>query len=1172
MSVIEHSNQLRLSLIDSVRRDLIGPANKEPYMDHYKEELKLPVDVDELFVQYDPMDTPSKRYVAGKLFSWHTVVEKEKKAKEKAAEQNEEDTDEGSISDKKIPTNKADSEATGDDPILQANAQDRSAFGMTFRVPKDGRVTVLMLCAIYMKQAGKLKLLERGSDGTLRKTDQEAEWWTRKPLEFTWETSWDGEAKKEVKQGDHMVEFNLTKRRQPDNGVVTVTLTATNKSPVKDASGAEFLYQCELEVTTDKTFNPLQERVHRQRDEDQELMDLLYRKNTLFAMGHGCAVTWHRDGKDGEVKMLRTDFLPVHSIPAVVAKESSEKLDLAMWNLSQAPDAEIFGLLKSLIAEYETWVTATLEPDAAELDKAYRDAAKRNINECKKTAARMRVGLRLLSDDADALKCFRWMNHAMLWQQQRSKVKQRDWLEGGIDPVPKGERGASENSFRSLQEFSDASDRNGRWRPFQLAFVLMNLPSMWDPVKYSTDRDMVDLIWFPTGGGKTEAYLGLTAFTMFARRMRNEGDDRFGTAILMRYTLRLLTTQQFERASSLIMACELIRRGELVSLGSEPFSIGLWVGSDNTPMTNEKAVEHFNEKDYRFALLKCPCCGARFGTHEFRQGRSNRTELKGVEHKDAEIIFRCFNPACESRDGQKGRQLPIYVVNDQIYAKNPTMLVGTVDMFAQIPWKSQKNDHELISRIFGFRDDDGLSRIKPPELIIQDELHLISGPLGSMVGMYETLIQELCTDHGTRQYPFHPADGTVGSIPPKIVASSATITRAVDQVRGLYGKPSDQALQIFPPQGLDIGETWFSRVEKEPLSRKHPHLHKHGRWYVGMCPSATGQSTVYRTYGSVLARHYHEKLGNADPDRSTALDYYSTLIGFYNSTKELGRSNTMMAAGGNMPSYLITKADRELIPGLDAVNPRTTELYSMNSAQEINERLKALELPDRIDVCLATNMIATGLDVPRLGLMFIHGQPKTTSEYIQASSRVGRSTGAGPGLVFMHYSGLKPRDLSIFEHFSSYHERIYAQVEPTSVTSYSIRVREKALHAIMYGLVRHYSLERRHRPGAVDNDLRAYIKQLITDRARIVLENDKAAIDEMNVWIERLFSDISNLQYYGDMGNGTLQRVDRWNRTAMMAASDPKDIGEADRTYCLSTPNTMRSVDQSTNIGIINLL
>ena len=394
----------------------------------------------------------------------------------------------------------------------------------------------------------------------------------------------------------------------------------------------------------------------------------------------------------------------------------------------------------------------------------------------------------------------------------------------------------------------------------------------------------------------------------------------------------------------------------------------------------------------------------------------------------------------------------------------------------------------------------------------------------------------------------------------------------MDQVRGLYGKPGDQALQIFPPQGLDIGETWFSKVDKEPLSREHPHLHKHGRWYVGMCPSTTGQSTVYRTYGSVLARHYQEKAAQANEERSKALDYYGTLIGFYNSTKELGRSNTMMAPGGNMPSYLITKADRELIPGLRDLKPRTTELYSMNSAQEINERLKMLERADEVDVCLATNMIATGLDVPRLGLMFIHGQPKTTAEYIQASSRVGRTTTAGPGLVFMHYSGLKPRDLSIFEHFSSYHERIYAQVEPTSVTSYSIRVREKALHAMLYGLVRHYSLERRHRPGAVENDLSCYIKKLITDRARIVLENDEAAIAEMDAWMERLFRDMSNLEYYGDMGNGTLQRVDRWQLTAMMAASDPKDIGETDRTYCLPTPNTMRSVDQSANIGIINQL
>ena len=1117
-----------------------------------------------MLVAFDAADRPHKRYVSGKLHS-----EEEDQEEPQIEDEDVEVPDHAKLKDNKVEGD--DWEPAGDDPILGTNRRERTSFGMTFRVRKGEVLKVIMRCAIYEKQDDLIQKLQLNPNGGVEETGTPCSWWRRKPLVFEWqptveETTWTtlGQA------GSHQVFMRLTKRRE-ENGVVTVSLTATNKTKKSSDRESEVLYQCELEVEASVGFEPLRERLHRVREEDEQLMDLLYRNNTLHAMGHGCAVTWHR-ADDGTVNKLTTDFVPVHSIPAVVPRESkSGELDLAMYNLWKGDAGAIREMLTRLIDQYEAWVSE-LEGRIPDLDRDHRPAATNNLGACRKVVKRMRKGLELL-EDKKVLECFRWMNHAMLWQQQRSKVGQRNWTDEPdvVEPITNGEQDQDLQKFRALQAFHN--DGRGRWRPFQLAFVLMNLPAMWDPKEYTDDRAMVDLIWFPTGGGKTEAYLGLMAFTLFARRRTNERrEDRYGTTALMRYTLRLLTTQQFERAASLIVACDLIRKENRPELSAKiPFSIGLLVGSSNTPTTNDDAVIAFNNNEYKFALLKCPCCGARFG----KRGQNQHAELKGLRHGNNHIAFRCYNANCETH----GQDLPIHVVNEQIYEQAPSLVVGTVDMFAQIPWKSTNlkqpwNGGEFLSRLFGFRNkkDGSVCRIKPPELIIQDELHLISGPLGSMVGMYETLVQELCTDHGLGDYPFHPQEGDErSSIPPKIVASSATITRASNQVKGLYGKTGENALQIFPPQGLDIGETWFSQVDRDHMAGEHAHLHTKGRWYVGLCPSISGLSAVYRSYGTVLAKHRQLANGAYPNDgRAKALDYYHTLIGFYNSIKELGRSNTMLAPGGNVPEYMGTHAARELIPGIGE-ELKTRELYSLNSAEQIQETLKELEANGEVDACLATNMIATGLDVPRLGLMFIHGQPKTTAEYIQASSRVGRQYWEGPGLVFTHYNGMKPRDMSIFEHFSSYHERIYAHVEPTSVTPYSIRVREKGIHAIFHGLVRHYSKNRRSHPGTIDDNLAAYIKEVIRDRASIILEGGNGAIAQVDEWLDRLIHDAGNLRYYGGMANMSIRKSrDRRKETAMMAEGSPVTVPDADRTYCLPTAISMRTVDREASVRIHN--
>jgi hypothetical protein len=1166
MPAIDDSNTIRLRLIDAVRRTLIGPNPGGPYVSHYVEhhpELGLNAE-DEILIP-GIHDTPGNAYKSGKL---HPAAKEHRDAEHKPTQ--EEPGEGADAGEGERPSFEGKGSRTGVqedvdsdeeiDPLQLANAFEPSSMGFTFKVQRGSRIRVVHRGARYEAQNTAIPVywsndgvLEPGLDvnGNQRYKDS---WWKRVPQETLWEPDL-VQLKRErplkgPEENNGDIEFRLILRRESDQDLI-VTLCVIN-------CGRSTLFQNELvvEVVAGEGFPAYDERRRSSQDTDRQLMDLLYRDHPIHAIGHGCSVVWHRDA-DSRVRRISSDFLPVHSLP-LVAPNTIEGLDLGMHALGREgewPEAE--SRLDALADGYEKWINE-IEQEAGQLPGQHQDAANRNIAECRVALRRIRNGIELLRNNVDARRCFNHMNKAMLWQQQRSKAPQRKWARGGsLEPLPDLLRGKN-GHFMDLQAYQSHGPRIGRWRPFQLAFVLMNLHSAWDPSH--EDRGMVDLIWFPTGGGKTEAYLGLAAFTIFARRKRNTEPHRAGTTILMRYTLRLLTTQQFERAASLILACNEIANNE-GGLGGK-IGIGLWVGGTSTPNTNEEARNAFgeiNQNRYRFVLRKCPCCGAQMGHTD--------AGVKGlyIHHGTQEVRFKCGNDRCE----YYGTDMPIYVVDDQIYDSAPTLVIGTVDKFASIPWNSQRDDRERMSRLFGFRD--GHTRIKPPELIIQDELHLIAGPLGSMVGMYETLIKELCTDIGRYEYPFVPEQGAV--FPPKIVASSATITRAMDQVQALYGSGR---LQIFPPQGLDIGETWFSTVDLTPCDAA-PHLHQYGRWYAGFCPADSPIRPLYRSYAAVLQELWEvHNTAALEPD---PVDRYRTVVGYYNSIRELSRAKTLL--GDNVPEFLGRLRLRANLP----VNAKrrlalVEELTSRMPTDEIPAILKKLEQGGNmaIDVCVATNMIATGLDVARLALMFIHGQPKTTAEYIQASSRVGRATDVAPGLVFMQYNPAKPRDRSIFEHFHAYHEKLYAHVEPTSVTPFSVRVRERALHAIVFGLIRHYSAFMRtdintqaeNHQGHWDT-LKTYVRGLIEQRAKSLGElnqlddRDMDAIqDQLNRWFDKLDAP-GDAARWGDMSNTYLEMGhwadDRKEQTLMMSTSKPTPELPEPRAYCLPTPTSMRQVD-----------
>ena len=1171
---------IRDQIVEDIIKEVCGPDPHPAYVDAESGEEILLERVH---------GSPKLRYGAGMLYPQSTNITE---IDEENDVGNEYENDIETQYDETIRSSRGSLAEDGDsdESIGLANEFLPSAMGFTCKMKLvEGDITVSVKSAWYERSENGVA--EKRVDGTqyVDKTNRAGDVilrrnWTRRPLEIDdvvlslpvigasrglvhesvlASTPWDDQRS--------WLALKVYNRSRPENiekGECVLTFTIINQllATSNQADTDRFiLFQNEISLKDDLggKILPYDERGSANDTEEEEELLLLYREKKTYAIGHGCSVQWNESSD--LINCLTTSVVPIYELPQV---SPTQLVTLSMFELSDQGNWDnAKDSLNQLVLEYESWI-ASLQSALSNLDQRFHGAATRNITKCKSNLDRIKQGVELLrssDSDSDLVRCFRWMNRAMIWQQQRSKTPRRNWVRNGngdnaqfdLDPITEGV-----HEHGSLEEFHEGR-YNGKWRPFQIAFVLMNIISVWD--KNSDQREIVDLIWFPTGGGKTEAYLGLAGFSIFARRIRGKEDMEFdhvsGTSILMRYTLRLLTTQQYERASSLICACELIRQEEdnELELGPKTISIGLWVGSKNTPNKRKDANQNYRKligrnsqsEEYNLIVMKCPCCGSAIGKVDTP---TRNKKVTGIVQTDgsldtARTYFACENSYCEFYDNE----LPLYVVDEDIYEFCPTLVLGTVDKFAMIPWEPN------ASKIFGFRQNGTKQRIMPPELIIQDELHLISGPLGTMVGLYESLVLTLCNNYDKRDYPF------IGDefVPPKIVASSATISRASEQVKALY---ASENLNIFPPQGIKFGDTWFS--EEKELSIDNP-----GRKYIGILAPGyrSGQTSVVRLYSSILQS---TRTADFPPE---VKDYYWTLLGFFNSIRELGMVASLIHA--DVKEYLKTLQNRKLIPYSERRNKlRNEELTSRMASSQIPDILKELEESytghdfSALDLCIATNMIATGVDVSRLGLMMIHGQPKTTAEYIQASSRVGRDS-KGPGLVIMLYSPSKPRDKSQYEHFQSFHNKIYSYVEPTSVTPFSISVRERALHSVIIGLVRNFSEGHFTQSPDISNNqhefnsLIDWVRSVIEYRCGIVdpseLENTMALFDRRVAFWRNGF------QNYGDAGN---QGILKKNWVPLMY-SRGSEVTEDIRTRDLSLPSqtSMRGVDEEGRIGIMNL-
>jgi hypothetical protein len=938
-------------------------------------------------------------------------------------------------------------------------------------------------------------------------------------------------------------------------------------------------FQIGLEISSLKSsFLPIKTPLQAGSGAQAKSLDLLFRDKLSYATGNGCATDWE-DKKD--CKKIWTDFLPSFEVKSI---EPTQAFDLKMEQLAnidnQYTNEEAFSCLDDICIQYKEWINEQ-EEAAKELDEHHKETAKNHIASAKSWLKRIETGVEIIKNDEDASLAFRLANHAMLIQANRLSLLERKKSKEDINCLDR-------DFFEDLQLNTHKKIKYS-WRPFQLAFVVGMIPDIVDPEAKDSLRDQVDLIWFPTGGGKTEAYLGVLAFSILHRRIIDPEDA--GVVALMRYTLRLLTSDQFRRSSALICALDYIRKEKIldIDLGEENISIGLWIGSKGNPATHANAKAALNDLDIHgnqaFMLDECPWC------------KSHLTDPNdsGYERTRGKVIIRCTDSSCHFYES-----LPIYLWQEAIFDEKPSLLLGTIDNFAKLAWLPEAID------LFAGND------VSPPDLIIQDELHLISGPMGSMVGLYETVLLKLLEQNGKG---------------PKIIGATATLSLEGSQSKSLYrGRDSS----VFPPQVLNWGDSFFAKERQD----------KYGRQYIGFFGSSKGSMiesafsasipllqapnkilpvlaedakkgdtnlkislrqlpqnsffSIFHNGGDyteykvvecddgkpnqviILEEGLKEDLKSGEAfypkpmSADLAFDPFGTLVWYFNSKRELAyisnQTNRMRDSLKSNARYeKFGQLGTEKAPYRFARHiKQVRELTGRLTQDEIQAIISELRKPwtqvmgeqfqfTGIDILFSTNMISVGVDISRLGLMLMHGHPRTTSEYIQATSRVGRRY---PGLVTTVYNHHKSKDRSTYEMFKNYHQSFYRFVEAVSVTPFSSGARARALPAIFVSLARHFGIGN---PSLNDNS------------------HDNNALDKAREWILSSLTLVDPEEY-----NNTEKELDRiikkwksrlptqWGKMGGMTNDEVRLLGvmgdpESDLTV-FKAPISMRSVDAGVGV------
>lgn len=834
---------------------------------------------------------------------------------------------------------------------------------------------------------------------------------------------------------------------------VKILLANTYKHPlskfsfVNETLNRKCLFQCSIRIESSNLDPYKSYLADNPFDEEANLIEYQYRNLKSYGIGHSTSVLWDKDNE--KPAWISTTFLPEIDIPSVsngfradeeYLKEIANVKNLSIWSaLSQK---EICEKLTAFVWAYQNWITKQQQmanEDSLEYQKISDDLIQEQIKNCN----RLLRNIDILRTNNKAFQCFQLANTAMFIQMVISRDKRFGSVEKEAIEITDGK-----DVYANISFFEEYDGRNITYRPFQLAFLLLNIEGIIDP-NCKERNEVVDLIWFPTGGGKTEAYLAVTAFTILWRRLTNP-ENYDGVSVIMRYTLRLLTAQQFERASRLIVALDFLRsKKPELKLGNTPISIGMWVGQSTTPNTLEEAKEKIgdsanpkngtiqdeinqlnkaNSDDLFkakakniFQISACPWCGCELITKRKNAlGKINFTHAFSIANNKFKIT--CNNTSCNFHS-QNG--LPIDVIDESLYIQPATLLFATVDKLAML--SHQENAHRFFNSL-----SEGL----PPDLIIQDELHLLNGPLGSIVGLFEILVERLCSKNGRK---------------PKIIASTATTRNTKKQIESLYG---GRDVNIFPPQGISYDDNYFSQVTNKSL-----------RKYIGFMP--TGKTMIDTQVQAMLPTLLYARilLHQVGGEKNQDLSDYWTIVSYYNSLKQVGKIYNKV--GDEILTELRRLHKRFLPKHLDfnykGVVNRTTELTSRVESTKIKNVLKDLEkewsldeekkyVKDTVDLVLASNMFSVGIDIGRLNVMIMNGQPKNVAEYIQASSRVARSR---EGLVVNLLDANLAREKSYFENYIPFHQAYYKFVEPLTVTPFTEITFSKVLNGILVGYIRH---------------------------------------------------------------------------------------------------------------------
>lgn len=577
----------------------------------------------------------------------------------------------------------------------------------------------------------------------------------------------------------------------------------------------------------------------------------------------------------------------------------------------------------------------------------------------------------------------------------------------------------AESAFKMMNEVFSKSSKHNQWRAFQLTYIVCSIPGIIS----KNNHNECDVIHIPTGGGKTEAYLGLVIFSIFYERIIGH---IMGTTAIVKFPLRMLSVQQMERVVQKVVIAEEVRKEH--NIEGDPFTLGFYVGnSTEFPNKTFEEMNAIKEKEKQFGpnsvpgklIKECPLCGG-------------KVVLRNDLSKNC-ILHKCTS--CS-------KIFHLFYTDEEVYRFLPTVIISTVDKlstvssnrYARIIFGAQiricKCHHGYVpagekcnatlsnsKSCDSFYDDTcdvDMSLVSSPLMVIQDELHLIRESFGTIDSHFESFCDNL-------EYSFTHHK-------PKHIAMTATITGCQDQIKQLYCLNANVFPGYDPHSLVDSGLNPFYYDEKDENGLK---LH---RLLIGLKPNTRdNQFALNLTMRYAIEFVEDLKAGKIDLNlgRIPTSDELESVV------KSFTKYLTYHLKKGDVRS---TKQYIRTVAGDDGeIKAELKALTGDNTMDEIRDVLTSIDCfnssdTQEIHITSATSIVSHGIDIEDWNFMEFQGIPGKTAEYIQAMSRVGRKH---CGLIFVWFYPTRVRDLSFYHNFAEYHKILDDLVEPVSINRWT---------------------------------------------------------------------------------------------------------------------------------------